>query len=58
MGLWACNYGIGGIAPIEVVFSYSNEKLSLELTGSQGDVMQESMKVAKTVALNLLFVKN
>ena len=51
-GLWASNYGIGGIAPIEVAFCYANNLLELELTGMQGDVMQESMKVAKTVALN------
>ena len=53
-GLWACDYGIGGIAPIEVVHSYSDNNLELELTGSQGNVMQESMKVAKSVALSLL----
>ena len=29
-------------------------KLSLELTGSQGDVMKESMKVAKTLSWNLI----
>ena len=53
-GLWATDYGIGGIAPIEVTFSLNNNLLELELTGCQGEVMQESMKVAKTVALNLM----
>ena len=32
----------------------SDSKLSLELTGNQGNVMKESMKCAKTVAWNLL----
>ena len=32
----------------------SEKTLSLELTGQQGDVMKESMHVAKTVAWNLL----
>lgn len=53
-GLWASTYGIGGIAPIEVVYSYSVNNLELDLTGSQGEVMQESMRVAKSVALNIL----
>ena len=53
-GLWACDYGTGGILPIEVVFALSNNNYELELTGSQGDVMKESMKVAKNVSWNLL----
>ena len=32
----------------------SDTKLSLELTGNQGNVMKESMKCAKTIAWNLL----
>ena len=32
----------------------SDTKLSLELTGNQGDVMKESMRCAKTIAWNLL----
>ena len=53
-GLWASDYGIGGIVPIEISYNHAANLLELELTGMQGDIMQESMKVAKTVALNLL----
>ena len=53
-GLYASASGLGGLTPIEVVKSFSDSKLSLELTGSQGDVMKESMKVAKTLTWNLI----
>ena len=53
-GLWANDYGIGGILPIECALIPSNNKLELKLTGMQGDVMKESMNVAKSVALKLL----
>ena len=53
-GLYATVSGIGGLTIIEAFKTPSESKLSLELTGQQGDVMQESMKVAKTVAWNLL----
>ena len=53
-GLWACDYGTGGILPIEVIHTLSSNNYDLELTGSQGDVMKESMKVAKNVSWNLL----
>ena len=53
-GLYATSSGIGGITIIEVMRTPSDTKLSLELTGSQGDVMKESMKCAKTIAWNLL----
>ncbi len=58
-GLYASASGLGGLTPIEVVRSFSDSKLSLELTGSQGDVMKESMKVAKTLSWNLIpnFIK-
>ena len=53
-GLFATSAGIGGITIIEAYKNYSNNHLSLELTGKQGDVMKESMKVAQTVAWNIL----
>ena len=53
-GLYATSNGTGGITIIEVMRTPSDTKLSLELTGNQGDVMKESMKCAKTVAWNLL----
>jgi len=53
-GLYATATGLGGITIIECFKIPSEQKLKLELTGSQGEVMQESMKVAKTVAYNIL----
>lgn len=53
-GLWANSVGRGGTLPIEVRYFPSNTFLDLKLTGSQGDVMKESMNVAKTLAWNLL----
>ena len=45
---------MGGITIIEAFRTPTESKLSLELTGQQGDVMKESMKVSKTVAWNLI----
>ena len=53
-GLYATSAGIGGLTVIEVVKSFSDQKLGMTLTGSQGDVMKESMKCAKTIAWNIL----
>lgn len=52
-GLWANNLGKGGIIPIEVLFFPCSSFLDLKLTGMQGDVMKESMNIAKTVAWSL-----
>ena len=46
--------GIGGLIPVEAHIIPSPVPFDLQLTGMQGDVMQESMKVAKTVAWNML----
>ena len=53
-GLWADEYGIGGLVPIECCWIPSTDKLKLELTGMQGKVMQESMSVARTIAWKIL----
>lgn len=53
-GLFATNTGIGGLTIIQTTKYYSETKLSLELTGKQGDVMKESIKCSKTIALNLI----
>jgi ATP-dependent Lon protease len=53
-GLYATSNGVGGLAIIESYKTPSDTKLSLVLTGQQGDVMKESMRVAQTVAWNLL----
>lgn len=52
-GLWANSLGKGGIIPIETVFFPSATFLDLKLTGLQGDVMKESMNVAKSLAWSL-----
>jgi ATP-dependent Lon protease len=52
-GLWANALGMGGIIPIECNFYPSNNFLDFKLTGLQGDVMKESMNVAKTLAWKL-----
>ena len=53
-GLWANALGRGGILPIETQFYPSGTFLDMKLTGMQGDVMKESMTVAKTLAWSLL----
>jgi ATP-dependent Lon protease len=52
-GLWANSQGKGGIISIESCFFPTSTFLELKLTGLQGDVMKESMNVAKTLAWNL-----
>tara|TARA_Y100000741_G_scaffold363349_1_gene351383 strand:+ start:17 stop:1147 length:1131 start_codon:yes stop_codon:yes gene_type:complete len=52
-GLWANSLGMGGIIPIEGFYKPANNFLDLKLTGQQGDVMKESMTVAKTLAWKL-----
>lgn len=56
-GLWANALGKGGVLPIQANFYPSNTFLDLKLTGMQGDVMKESMNVAKTLAWSLLKVE-
>uniref|UniRef100_A0A6C0F1A7 Lon proteolytic domain-containing protein n=1 Tax=viral metagenome TaxID=1070528 RepID=A0A6C0F1A7_9ZZZZ len=52
-GLYANSLGKGGIIQISASFFPSNTFLELKLTGLQGDVMKESMNVAKTLAWSL-----
>lgn len=53
-GLWANAMGQGGIIPIEAQYFPSTSFMELKLTGLQGDVMKESMTVAKTLASSLV----
>ena len=53
-GLWAGDFGVGGLIPIESHFIPTANKFDLLLTGMQGDVMKESMNVAKTVVWRIL----
>jgi ATP-dependent Lon protease len=57
-GLWANSMGQGGILPIEVSLYPCASFLNLKLTGMQGDVMKESMTVAKTLAWSLMTSTN
>ncbi len=52
-GMWANSAGKGGILPIEASYFPSSTFLDLKLTGMQGDVMKESMMVAKSLAWSL-----
>jgi ATP-dependent Lon protease len=49
-GLWANALGKGGIIPIECYQFPAQNFMDFRLTGLQGDVMKESMNVAKTLA--------
>ena len=51
-GLWANSYGQGGTLDIETTFMESSKEEFI-LTGKQGEVMKESMHVAKTLARGL-----
>lgn len=53
-GLYATSAGIGGLTIVQAYRTLANERLGLTLTGSQGDVMKESMTVARSVAWNLV----
>ena len=53
-GLYATSMGIGGIIPIQVIKTYSNNKMDFTITGQQGEVMKESIYCAKSVAYNVL----
>jgi ATP-dependent Lon protease len=56
-GLWANSIGQGGIIPIQTTFFPTSTFLELKLTGMQGDVMKESMNVAKSLAYKLTSAK-
>ena len=53
-GMWANSSAQGGILPIQVSYFPSNTPYDFKLTGMQGDVMKESMNVAKSLAFKLL----
>lgn len=54
-GLYATKAGLGGLTIIQVMRVNSDKKFVLEkLTGSQGDVMKESMNCAMTLAWNII----
>lgn len=57
-GMYACSNGTGGLTVIETKYIPSNTTLGLRLTGMQGDVMKESMAVAKSVAWSLIDPRN
>ena len=54
-GMWASEHiMIGGVLPITCCFYPCNNFFNVEYSGLLGDTMKESIKLAKTVAWNLL----
>lgn len=53
-GLYATNYGGGGLVTIVVQKNLTGTNFDLKLTGSQGKVMKESVNFAHTTAMNLI----
>ena len=54
-GLYATKSGLGGLTVIQVMKVNSDKKFTLEkLTGSQGEIMKESMNCAMTLAWNII----
>ena len=55
-GLYATSIGTGGLVPIQIhkKYSSSNNQLNITLTGSQGEVMKESVHCAYTAAVNCI----
>ena len=56
-GLYATSIGSGGIVPIQIYSNYygSDGQFNIKLTGSQGDVMKESVQCSLTCALDYLY---
>jgi hypothetical protein len=48
-GMFATNSGMGGILPIKVCKDHLGEKDQVRVTGSLGDVMKESVSVARSL---------
>ena len=56
-GMYASSSGLGGITVIQVKQMYHKETLGIHTTGSLEKVINESIQVARTVAWNLLTIK-
>lgn len=56
-GMYATSAGYGGILPIESKWVCDSTPFKLHLTGSLKNVMQESMSIAKNLALELMSEK-
>ena len=56
--MWANQLGNSGILFIETSYFATSTFLELKLTGMQGDVMRESMNVAKTLAWSMLDISS
>jgi ATP-dependent Lon protease len=53
-GLYATTAGVGGLTVIQIVKYPSQNMLEISMTGSQGDVMKESVQYALKIAFSLL----
>lgn len=58
-GLYATSVGSGGIIPILIYSLYDGmkNKFNIKITGSQGNVMKESVSFAFTTAMNLIKIE-
>ena len=55
-GLYVCDNGSSGVIPVSIYKSFNNnkDKINLIITGNQGNIMQESVHFAYTIAMNLV----
>lgn len=53
-GLYATNYGQGGILPILVYLNHTGKNFDLKMTGCQGKIMKESITFSLTIAMNIV----
>jgi endopeptidase La len=53
-GLYAMTSGPGGILPILIYKNFTSDKFQLKLTGSQKNIMKESVKFSFTIAMTLI----
>jgi endopeptidase La len=53
-GLYATTNGDGGIIPIQVFNNFTSHEFEIKLTGSQGDVMKESVQCSLTCAIDYI----
>jgi len=53
-GLYATTNGDGGIIPIQVFNNFTSHEFEIKLTGSQGNVMKESVQCSLTCAIDYI----
>ncbi len=53
-GLYACANGVGGIMPIEILWTPTVNAFDIKMTGNLQNIIKESVQVASTLAFNQL----